>query len=160
MEEASGAAVRGRHSAAVSIILISGVLGLTTFPASAQSCTDATVMSRTNRWEKRPNGDYIGSPDFPRSALPAVFRNTDAYGVLFASAYPEGKGGLIAGNGMVLEPREYSMLPALPYKYEARFFPYWCNSNRDELVTDPNYLTDNNAFITANDIRYVLEQIA
>jgi hypothetical protein len=139
--------------------LVVVLLGLTASTARAQSCTDALVMTQVRPWELVPNAGHVTLAGAPRISERAIFRSTDAYREMFVAAYPEGRGGIIKGDGVILEPSVYTLSKVIPYRYTASFFPYHCNKTRGDLVTDPNYLTVNSAEIAANDLRYVLEEL-
>jgi len=140
--------------------LVVALLGWTVVAAHAQQCTDALVMSQTRPWEFVPNAGHVSLGGAPRASAQAIFRTTDAWRQMFVSAYPEGQGGLVKGSGVILDPGVFTMPGLIPYSYTASFYPYHCNKPGGDLVTDPNYLTVNSAQVTANDLRYVIEDVA
>ena len=78
---------------------------------------------------------------------------------MFVSAYPEGRGGLIKGDETILDTSDFTLPGLIPYKFEASFWPFWCNPQRGNvLISDQAYLNINPAEVTANDLRYVIER--
>jgi hypothetical protein len=99
--------------------LVVVLLGLAAAAAQAQPCTNATVMSQVTRWEFRGHMGHVTMPGVPQRAERTIIRTTDAWHQMFVSAYPEGRGGLIKGTGVILDPSEFTLPGAVPYKYDA-----------------------------------------
>lgn len=148
-----------RRSGVACLVLFLGAFGLTAAVARAQ-CTDATVMGKVTKWEFRGHKGHVAD-GVPQTAERAIFRTTGVWQQMFVSAYPEGRGGLIKGDETVLDTSDFTLPGLIPYRFEASFWPFWCNPQRgNTLISDQAYLNINPAEVTANDLRYVIETIS
>jgi hypothetical protein len=129
--------------------------------ASARAeCPDEQILSLVRPWRFDQNGGHV-SDGVPASAEAAIFRTTEAWRQMFVRAYPEAHGGLLRGIGTISGTSQFSLPGLIPYQYEADFYPFWCDPTRNnELVSNPGYMTVNSAQVAANDLRYVIEDLA
>ncbi len=147
------------RSKAVVCLVTVALLGVAAGSVRAQ-CSDEQIVSLVRPWRFDRDGGHV-SDGVPASAEAAIFRTTDAWRQMFVSAYPEAHGGLLRGVGTISDTSQFTLPGLIPYQYEADFYPFWCNKARnDELITDPAYMTVNSAQVAANDLRYVIEDLA
>src|SRR6185369_13401884 len=101
----------------------------------AQPCNNETIMSTKGGWKKRADASPFPDESFPKNQFSQANNRIDKMQKLLQAAYPNPKGMEAGWYRSITGDALIKGGPA-PYELESLFFPYYCNSDKIELMPE------------------------
>ena len=116
------------------ILIFYSMLSLYLF-SKAQTCNDEILLNTKGSWKKRADASPFPDSSLPKNQFPQVNSRIDKMQKLLQDAYPDPK-GLEAGWYRSISGRAMVKGGPAPYELQAIFLPYYCNTNKIELMEE------------------------